>query len=113
MEKVDVKAMSHITGGGFIENIPRALPEHLGADIDVSGIELPRIISWLPELGEIDSREAYNVFNMGIGFIVAVDQTAAAEAVRVLGSAGRTPLIIGSVIGHSGFRHHGGHSGVS
>src|SRR5699024_6205627 len=68
MRKVDVKGMSHITGGGFIENIPRALPGHLGADIDVSGIEVPRIISWLLELGEIDSREAYNVFNMGIGF---------------------------------------------
>ncbi|KKK33778.1 phosphoribosylaminoimidazole synthetase [Salinicoccus sediminis] len=107
VEKVDVKAMSHITGGGFIENIPRALPGDLGADVDVSGIEVPRIISWLLELGGIDSREAYNVFNMGIGFIVAVDENDADEALRALESAGESPQIIGTVTGESGVRIHG------
>lgn len=107
MEKVDVKAMSHITGGGFIENIPRALPENLGADIEAGGIEVPRIISWLMELGNIDPQEAYNVFNMGIGFIIAVDEADVEAAVRALEDAGEAPEVIGTVTEESGLRIHG------
>lgn len=107
MEKVDIKAMSHITGGGFIENIPRAIPEHLGVNIDVSGIEVPRIISWLMELGNIDSQEAYNVFNMGIGFIAAVDASDVETAVGALEDAGDAPQIIGTVTEESGLVIHG------
>lgn len=107
MKKVEVKAMSHITGGGFIENIPRALPEHLGAEIDVSNIEVPRIISWLAEIGNIDSEEAYNVFNMGIGFVVAVDKDDVDAAVRVLEAAGESPKVIGTVTEESGLVIHG------
>ncbi|AKG73634.1 phosphoribosylformylglycinamidine cyclo-ligase [Salinicoccus halodurans] len=107
MEKVDVKAMSHITGGGFIENIPRTLPDHLGADIEAGGIEVPRIISWLMELGNIDPQEAYNVFNMGIGFIIAVDEADVEAAVRALEDAGEAPEVIGTVTEESGLRIHG------
>ncbi len=107
MKAVDVKAMSHITGGGFIENIPRAIPEYLGVSIDVADIEVPRIISWLMELGNIVPEEAYNVFNMGIGFIVAVDADDVDAAVNALESAGESPKVIGTVTKESGLEIHG------
>src|SRR5699024_11249180 len=66
--------MSHITGGGFYENIPRALPENLGAEIKTETIQIPKILSWLIETANLDINEAYNVFNMGIGFIMIVDE---------------------------------------
>ncbi|WP_411843929.1 phosphoribosylformylglycinamidine cyclo-ligase [Salinicoccus sp. HZC-1] len=108
MQKINVRAMSHITGGGFIENIPRAIPEHLGARIDVSGIEVPEIISWLMELGNIGSSEAYNVFNMGIGFIIAVDENDVDVAMKTLADAGEFPKVIGTVTEEIGLVIHGG-----
>lgn len=102
LEKVDIRAMSHITGGGFIENIPRAIPEDLGARLDVTDVEIPKVISWLIELGEINMKEVYNVFNMGIGFIAVVDASDEAAALSALTDAGETPSVIGTVTAEKG-----------
>ena len=106
MEKVDVKAMSHITGGGFIENIPRALPEALGAEVSVENIKLPKIIDWLLALGNIEAEEAYNVFNMGIGFILVVNPEDADQAIGHLHSIGEEAVLIGEVTKNKGITIH-------
>lgn len=71
-EKIHIKGIAHITGGGFDENIPRMLPEGLGASIQEGAWEIPEIFPFLQQLGAIDSREMYRVFNMGIGMVIAV-----------------------------------------
>lgn len=106
MEKVDIKAMSHITGGGFVENLPRAVPESLGVEISTGDIEVPTIINWLIEQGEISMDEAYNVFNMGIGFVVIVDAADADTALSVLRDAGEAAVKIGEVTGKAGIEIH-------
>ncbi|GEQ00593.1 phosphoribosylformylglycinamidine cyclo-ligase [Staphylococcus arlettae] len=73
IKKYTVHAMTHITGGGFYENIPRALPEGVTANIDVTTFPTPKIFDWLQEQGEISTEEMYNIFNMGIGFTLVVD----------------------------------------
>lgn len=69
---VQIKAMTHITGGGFYENIPRALPEHTTAVIDTSAFPKPAVFDWLQQAGDIETNEMYNIFNMGIGFTLVV-----------------------------------------
>ncbi len=71
---VDIKGMSHITGGGFFENVPRMLKDGLGVRIDLNSFKRPEIFNLIQEVGQIPNEEMYNVFNMGIGFIMAVDQ---------------------------------------
>ncbi|MGV3243647.1 phosphoribosylformylglycinamidine cyclo-ligase [Staphylococcus sp. 11261D007BR] len=71
-EAVKIKAMTHITGGGFYENIPRALPEHTTAVIDTSAFPKPAVFDWLQQAGDIETNEMYNIFNMGIGFTLVV-----------------------------------------
>ena len=73
IKKYTVHAMTHITGGGFYENIPRVLPEGVTANIDVTTFPTPKIFDWLQEQGEISTEEMYNIFNMGIGFTLVVD----------------------------------------
>ena len=73
IKKYTVHAMTHITGGGFYENIPRALPEGVTANIYVTTFPTPKIFDWLQEQGEISTEEMYNIFNMGIGFTLVVD----------------------------------------
>lgn len=94
---VSIKAMSHITGGGFYENIPRAIPEHLGVSVDVSVIDVPAIINFLIEKGNIDRKEAYNIFNMGIGYMIVVAPEDEKSAIQALQEAGESPLVIGQV----------------
>lgn len=72
-EEVRIKAMTHITGGGFYENIPRALPEGKTAVINTSAFPTPKVFDWLQEVGRIDLDEMYHIFNMGIGYTLVVD----------------------------------------
>ena len=72
-KQIQIHAMTHITGGGFIENIPRALPNGVTAMIDVTQFPTPKIFEWLQNQGDITKEEMYNVFNMGIGFTLIVD----------------------------------------
>lgn len=106
-EKVNIKAMSHITGGGFIENIPRALPEHLGVKLDVTDFEVPKVLNWLLEQGGIKKQEAYNVFNMGVGFVIAVSDDEAAAALDVLAVLGTKAAVIGEVTAEKGIEING------
>lgn len=64
--------MAHVTGGGFIENLPRMLPEGLGVEIDNGSWPVPPIFSFIQEKGQLKAEEMFNVFNMGIGFVLAV-----------------------------------------
>jgi phosphoribosylformylglycinamidine cyclo-ligase len=102
--KFSIKGMSHVTGGGFIENIPRMLPEGLGADIDTSNWKQPELFNLLQELGNIPQQEMYNIFNMGIGFVLAVDASEAEEAVNFFNSIGEKAYLIGEVTSGNGVR---------
>lgn len=74
MEEVEVKGMCHITGGGLYENVPRMLPENTKAKINLKDFEIPEIFKLIEEKGNIEREEMYNTFNMGIGFVFAVDK---------------------------------------
>ncbi len=95
---VTVKACSHITGGGFYENIPRMLPEGKHANIVRNSYEVPAIFKLLAETGSIEEKIMYNTYNMGIGMMLAVDSTKADEALRILKAAGETAYIVGEIV---------------
>jgi len=98
LEKVDVKAISHITGGGFYENIPRMLPDGMRAKIDKTSYTVPSVFNILAATGNISERDMYNTFNMGLGMMFAVAKTAADSAVATLKSAGENAFIVGEVV---------------
>ena len=93
-----VYGASHITGGGFYENIPRCLPEGMTAKIQKSALSIPPIFSLLQEKGGIPERDMFNTFNMGTGMVLVVDKEDAAKAVAALDGAGAAPRIIGEVV---------------
>ena len=94
---VAVKACSHITGGGFFENVPRMLKDGVRAVIKKDSYEVPAIFKLLQEKGNIAEEMMYNTFNMGIGMIVAVDPADAEKAMEAIRAAGDTPYVIGSI----------------
>lgn len=94
---VKVKACSHITGGGFYENIPRMLKEGTRAVIKKDSYEVPAIFKLLAAKGEIAEEIMYNTFNMGIGMLAAVDPAAVDKTVAALKEAGETPYVIGTI----------------
>jgi phosphoribosylformylglycinamidine cyclo-ligase len=93
-----VHAFAHITGGGLIENIPRVLPEGLGADIDVGQWSLPPVFSWLAKAGGIEQREMARTFNCGIGMCVIVSDAQAVAVTAALIDAGETVVRLGAVV---------------
>ncbi len=97
LKEVDVHGMSHITGGGFHENIPRMLPEGLQAEVQESKWEKPEIFELLQSYGKLETLEMFHTFNMGIGFVIAVSADDAEKAVSVLSEAGEKPVVIGTV----------------
>lgn len=74
LEKIEINGLSHITGGGFYENIPRMIPEGLCAKIDVRNVPIPKIFNLLEKWGELDKKNMYETFNMGVGLVFAVDK---------------------------------------
>ena len=94
---VRVKACSHITGGGFYENVPRMLKDGVRAVIKKDSYPVPPIFPMMQKKGEIDETIMYNTFNMGIGMVVAVDAADAEKAMEAMRSAGDTPYDIGSI----------------
>ncbi len=94
---VRVKGCSHITGGGFYENVPRMLPEGVRAVIKKDSYEVPAIFRMLAEKGEIEEKIMYNTFNMGIGLVIAVDEQDVEKAFQAVRAAGETPYRIGAV----------------
>jgi phosphoribosylformylglycinamidine cyclo-ligase len=97
-EKIQIKALSHITGGGFYENIPRALPMGCSAKIDRSALSILPVFSRIARIGDIPEREMFNIFNMGTGMCVVVDKNDADRAMEILRQQGEHPSIIGEVI---------------
>ena len=94
---VAVKACSHITGGGFYENVPRMLKEGTRAVIKKDSYEVPPIFGLMAKKGQVEEHIMYNTFNMGIGMIVAVDPADAEKTMEAMRAAGETPYVIGSV----------------
>jgi phosphoribosylformylglycinamidine cyclo-ligase len=95
---VTVKACSHITGGGFYENIPRMLPEGIHARVKQNSYDIPPIFGMLSKDGDIEAKMMYNTYNMGLGMIIAVDSEDADEAVQLISGAGEKAYIIGDVV---------------
>lgn len=98
MEQVTVKGVSHITGGGFYENIPRCLPEGVCARIQKSAISAPPIFTLLQQQGNIPERDMYNTFNMGVGMTLVVSPEDAEKAISVLKNAGQPAFLLGEII---------------
>lgn len=98
MKEVDVHGVAHITGGGFDENIPRILPEGLGADIKEGSWEILPVFRLLEEEGKVPHREMFNIFNMGIGMAIAVAPEDADKALENLRKSGLKPAVIGEVV---------------
>lgn len=102
LEKHEVHAISHITGGGFWENIPRVLPESAKAVIDDSSWEWPVVFNWLQQHGNVTTKEMYRTFNCGVGLIMAVPQQQAEQAVSLLREHGEDAWVIGQVAVRTG-----------
>ena len=97
-ESVTVKAVSHITGGGFYENIPRSLPQGVTACIDVNSIGPIPLFERIASAGNIPLRDMYNTFNMGIGMVLTVCAAQAEEAMRILKGCGEDARVIGEIV---------------
>jgi phosphoribosylformylglycinamidine cyclo-ligase len=102
IQNLPVHAISHITGGGLLENIPRVLPKHLTANLDQNSWELPQIFKWLQSEGNIDTMEMYRVLNCGVGMVVIVPKALSGEAIKFLKSCGENAWLIGEVINSEG-----------
>ena len=97
-EKVTVKGVSHITGGGFYENIPRSIPKGLGAKINKNDVKILPIFKLIAKEGNIPERDMFNTFNMGVGMSVVVDKNDADKAVEILRSHGEQAYLLGEII---------------
>ena len=93
-----VHALAHITGGGLIENIPRVLPDHLAARLDLSCLPVPGVFGWLQRQGGIEEHEMLRTFNCGCGMVIAVQPQSADRLMEVLRCAGETPFELGSIV---------------
>lgn len=93
-----IKGVAHITGGGFIENIPRMYADGLAAKIDTSSWNVPPIFDVIEKAGNVNHDEMFNVFNMGIGMVLAVDESKAEEALNTLSENNETAYVIGKMI---------------
>ena len=102
IENHSVHAISHITGGGLLENIPRVLPQHLAAKLDTNSWQMPEIFQWLQKQGNIESNEMYRVLNCGVGMVVVVPQEESKTVIAKLNELGESAWLIGEVIESSG-----------
>ena len=98
LEKVDVKGISHITGGGFYENIPRSIPDGLCAKINKSAVKVLPIFDLIASWGSIPERDMFNTYNMGVGMIIVVPAAQAETALEILKANGEDAYVIGSII---------------
>ncbi|MHA0858040.1 phosphoribosylformylglycinamidine cyclo-ligase [Paenibacillus sp. CMAA1364] len=97
IEKLNVKGMAHITGGGFIENIPRMLPDGVNVDISYGSWPILPIFELMQKKGDISNRDMFTTFNMGIGLVLIVKEEDAVEALNILKSNGENAYVIGRV----------------
>lgn len=94
---VTIKGCSHITGGGFYENIPRMLPEGVQAVVEKDSYAIPPIFRLLQEKGGLEEKMMYNTYNMGLGMILALDKADAGKAMEAIKAAGETPYVVGRI----------------
>lgn len=97
-----IKALAHITGGGFQENIPRVLPKHLAASVDLNAITPPKVFGWLAKQGGIETREMLRTFNCGVGMLVAIASEDADKLIALLAEHGETGTIVGTLTERTG-----------
>ena len=102
LNTLPVHAISHITGGGLLENIPRVLPDHLAAKLDPASWTQPEIFQWLQDQGNIATSEMYRVLNCGVGMVVVISRESSNEAINHLNSCGENAWLIGEVIQFDG-----------
>jgi phosphoribosylformylglycinamidine cyclo-ligase len=95
---VRVKACSHITGGGFYENIPRMLPDGIAAKVEKNSYDIPPICKMLSKVGDVEEHIMYNTFNMGIGMVLALDKNDVDKTVAAIKAAGEEPVILGEAV---------------
>jgi phosphoribosylformylglycinamidine cyclo-ligase len=93
-----VKALAHVTGGGFVDNLPRVLPAGVAARIDLAAIPPLPVFAWLAELGRVDRSEMIRTFNCGIGMVAVVERERAGEVASLLGEAGETVVAFGEIV---------------
>ena len=98
IEAVKVKAISHITGGGFYENIPRSIPDGFGAKIDKEAVKILPIFKLIQKEGNISERDMFNTFNMGVGMSIVVSKEEADKALEILKANGEDAYIIGEIV---------------
>ena len=98
MKEVTVKGISHITGGGFYENMPRSIPKGLGVKIEKSAVRVPPIFSLIQKRGNISEHDMFNTFNMGVGMSVVVAKEDAARAVELFKANGEDAYILGTIV---------------
>jgi phosphoribosylformylglycinamidine cyclo-ligase len=97
IKESQVNALSHITGGGLLENIPRVLPDNAKAVINIQSWKLPAVFSWLQQQGNVEATEMYRTFNCGVGMVICVPSDKAEEALKLLAEANEDAWIIGSI----------------
>ncbi|MDR7146608.1 phosphoribosylformylglycinamidine cyclo-ligase [Rhizobium sp. BE258] len=93
-----IKALAHITGGGFPENIPRVLPKHMAAEIDLSAVKVPAVFSWLAKTGGVEAKEMLRTFNCGIGMIAVVSPENVEAVTKALEAEGEKIVVLGRMI---------------
>lgn len=98
MKEVNVKAVAHITGGGFYENLPRSFPKTLTAKIDRSAVKVLPIFDYIAKVGNIPERDMFNTFNMGVGMTVSVDKADVDKTIEILKANGHDAYVIGTLI---------------
>ena len=98
LEQVEVKGISHITGGGFYENIPRSIPDGLGAKIDRASVKVLPIFDLLAKTGNISERDMFNTFNMGVGMSIVVAPQDVPKALEILKANGEDAYVIGEIV---------------
>ncbi len=97
MKKITIRGMAHITGGGFVDNIPRVLPANCSAVINRTSWRVPTLFNFIQRQGKVDLDEMYRVFNMGIGYVVIVNPKDATAAMTILENMNTAPVIIGAI----------------
>jgi phosphoribosylformylglycinamidine cyclo-ligase len=102
LNEIDVNAMSHITGGGLLENIPRVMVANTRAQIDASSWTLPAVFEWLQQQGNIASAEMHRTFNCGVGMVLVINADDADRALEILNNAGETAWRLGEVVSKTG-----------
>ena len=95
---IRIKALAHITGGGFIDNIPRVLPETLAAHIDLSAVRVPPVFGWLARAGGVAEREMLRTFNCGVGMLAAVAAEDAERLIASLEANGERASLVGALV---------------